>query len=349
MPSNGSSPATTNPPTSIMAKSAKTSRKAVQWLDDHMNSQAQNSSSPPHERYLDEQGIDPLAFNELTSALERHQSQSQSQSQLQNTPMTRIHYFPPRPETRGGKPVSLSIQTNVSNPNAKSTTNPGPISLDKQLSTSTGNTTSSPDQNTTGESSPTSATRLRHGGSEQLDDGDHEQQYGPASALTNGTHTVPGETFIDPEESAGLPGVDLEGMAKRRATMIVRAHTRGRVGGIGGMAGLSSGNTTEDEGDTTDDSLLRRIRDKDEVGEARSKGRGRGRGREGDKEGGGITSFLSSFRLRRASKNDTSTNSQSGRPHMSSTTPAHPTKSNLEITGLLPHPLAMENENLLLL
>ncbi|KAF5341379.1 hypothetical protein D9758_012260 [Tetrapyrgos nigripes] len=332
MPSNGSSPATTNPPTSIMAKSAKTSRKAVQWLDDHMNSQAQNSSSPPHERYLDEQGIDPLAFNELTSALERHQSQSQSQSQLQNTPMTRIHYFPPRPETRGGKPVSLSIQTNVSNPNAKSTTNPGPISLDKQLSTSTGNTTSSPDQNTTGESSPTSATRLRHGGSgivsEPLlrrlsssrrrhrspDDGDHEQQYGPASALTNGTHTVPGETFIDPEESAGLPGVDLEGMAKRRATMIVRAHTRGRVGGIGGMAGLSSGNTTEDEGDTTDDSLLRRIRDKDEVGEARSKGRGRGRGREGDKEGGGITSFLSSFRLRRASKNDTSTNSQSGLP-----------------------------------
>ncbi|KAJ7760897.1 DUF1212-domain-containing protein [Mycena maculata] len=57
----------------------KTPRK-VQWLDT-----TQEEEGSIHA--LDEQGIDPNAFETLTTALERHQA----------TPVTRIHYFPPRP------------------------------------------------------------------------------------------------------------------------------------------------------------------------------------------------------------------------------------------------------------
>ncbi|KAJ7127890.1 hypothetical protein C8R44DRAFT_830322 [Mycena epipterygia] len=59
----------------------KTPRK-VQWMDTHEEGPEDSTHA------LDERGIDPNAFETLTTALERHQS---------TTPVPRIHYFPPRP------------------------------------------------------------------------------------------------------------------------------------------------------------------------------------------------------------------------------------------------------------
>ncbi|KAJ7843969.1 hypothetical protein B0H13DRAFT_131525 [Mycena leptocephala] len=66
------------------ASGSKTPRK-VQWMDTHEEGPEDSTHA------LDEHGKDPNAFENLTTALERHQSTSPS--------APRIHYFPPRPAT----------------------------------------------------------------------------------------------------------------------------------------------------------------------------------------------------------------------------------------------------------
>lgn len=46
-------------------------------------------------------------------------------------------------------------------------------------------------------------------------------------------HEVPGENFIDPNETAGLPGTDVERYSQIQAEKVVRAHKRGLFGALG--------------------------------------------------------------------------------------------------------------------
>ncbi|KAJ7687848.1 hypothetical protein B0H17DRAFT_939029, partial [Mycena rosella] len=68
----------------------KTPRK-VQWLDTHDEGPEESTHA------LDEHGIDPNAFETLTTALERHRSTTPVPPAAATTP--RIHYFPPLPAT----------------------------------------------------------------------------------------------------------------------------------------------------------------------------------------------------------------------------------------------------------
>ncbi|KAH9847729.1 DUF1212-domain-containing protein [Lenzites betulinus] len=47
-------------------------------------------------------------------------------------------------------------------------------------------------------------------------------------------HDVPGENFIDRNETAGLPGVDIEEYSQQQAKKVVRAHKYGFLKGLGG-------------------------------------------------------------------------------------------------------------------
>lgn len=51
-----------------------------------------------------------------------------------------------------------------------------------------------------------------------------------ASTPPEPTHDLPGENFIDPAETAGLPGTDVDKYAQHHATAVVNAHKRGLFG-----------------------------------------------------------------------------------------------------------------------
>lgn len=63
-----------------------------------------------------------------------------------------------------------------------------------------------------------------------------EQSLPTSPELTPQTspHEVPGENFIDRNETAGLPGVNLEEYSQEQAKKVVRAHRYGFLRGLGG-------------------------------------------------------------------------------------------------------------------
>lgn len=52
----------------------------------------------------------------------------------------------------------------------------------------------------------------------------------PPALEHTATHTIPGETYIDKDETAGLPGTDIEAFSQERAAQVVQAHKHGLFG-----------------------------------------------------------------------------------------------------------------------
>ncbi|KAF8962896.1 hypothetical protein BDZ97DRAFT_1920221 [Flammula alnicola] len=82
--------------TSSRTPGSRTPRK-VQWLNDQSRGSTHSREGSTH--MLDERGLDPEAFKELTEKLERHS---------RGTPLTNIHYYPPR---QSGSPSSENQPT----------------------------------------------------------------------------------------------------------------------------------------------------------------------------------------------------------------------------------------------
>ncbi|KAJ8078940.1 pheromone-regulated protein prm10 [Marasmius tenuissimus] len=203
-------------------RSSGGARKVVQWLDDHLNSQSQPSSSRHH--VLDERGRDPKAFNSLTSALERHKSQQlPSRSTTDANPVLNdnetetkrrpslIHYFPPR---RNRSIPRINTQS---------------------LSPESHNRYSSASPPTTSTNSPPTFPNSP------------VNRADPPRPIE-----VPGQ-FIEPNERAGLPGTtNPEAFAEREAANIVRAHTTRRKGFFRGFRSGNRHSKSKPSGDPTD-------------------------------------------------------------------------------------------------
>lgn len=181
----------------------KTPRK-VQWLDENTPSAPGRATDSTHA--LDEHGLDPSAFETLTDALERHQSLSQVPKQnniLQEQPTgpppgPRVHYFPPRPQ-------SLQIATE-----------PTPYQRDhapRDYAAPSGHS------HTLSNATTATTTTL-------------DSDISPSEPVLSPVHDVP-NAYIDPNESAGLPGTGaLDDYSKAQASRVVRAHTSRHMGGF---------------------------------------------------------------------------------------------------------------------
>ncbi|KAJ8591273.1 hypothetical protein M405DRAFT_840658 [Rhizopogon salebrosus TDB-379] len=178
--------------------------RRVQWASsDHVHSPPSEPASP---HALDEMAKDPNAFETLKDALERHRSSSQSGSP-HPTAVTQ-----PQVPTRTHPSTNNNMQpSTIHPPDGISMSNPPPLRHSYPPS--------SPSS-----SAPTSPTSS-------------------APFLPHRTYAVPGEAFIDPLESAGLPlssrqasgdsemtgdghAGRVEHLAVREAAGVVRAHTK---------------------------------------------------------------------------------------------------------------------------
>ncbi|OJA16337.1 hypothetical protein AZE42_06584 [Rhizopogon vesiculosus] len=215
-------------PVSIMSSTppnpgARTPRR-VQWASsDHVHSPPSEPTSP---HALDEMAQDPNAFETLKDALERHSSSS-THSRTASPYSAAV--------TRPQVPTLPSISTNYNLNMQPSTTNtPNGVSMYNQRDTYPPSTASS------SVPSPSSS----------------------APFLPHRTYAVPGEAFIDPLESAGLPlssrqvsgdsempadghAGRVERLAAREAAGVVRAHTK-RWGMLRRRGHRSKSRTTAD-------------------------------------------------------------------------------------------------------
>ena len=105
--------------------------------------------------------------------------------------------------------------------------------------------------------------RLRRLASSNASPSDVESQPSSPPQEYLGTHNVPGEAYIDENETVGLPGTtNLEAYARQRAAQVVQAHKRGffsrlrhrkkKVKKAKKARGYASDAETETEGETTD-------------------------------------------------------------------------------------------------
>ncbi|KAH9895599.1 DUF1212-domain-containing protein [Cubamyces lactineus] len=68
---------------------------------------------------------------------------------------------------------------------------------------------------------------------------------GPEVQEVQGTHEVPGENFIDPHETAGLPGTNIEDYSRKQAQRVVSVHKNGFLRGLIGGGRHKRSRSTE--------------------------------------------------------------------------------------------------------
>ncbi|KAF7980996.1 hypothetical protein HWV62_35818 [Athelia sp. TMB] len=218
------------PPPPPRASGAKTPRK-VQWaLADATHA-------------LDEHGLDPNAFETLTHALERHRSSATDLPLPAPAPAAVPVPVVAVPEQAlrnpHARPAPVNFGSDSSSPfgvahardYARSRT-PPPINTHSHSHTRT-NSDSYSSPGTTAPSSPSTPGSPTDGG--------------------EGGHAVPGESYIDADEAAGLPGTaDMERFASARARTVVRAHTGKRGWGFAGRRKEKEKTKTKGNGEKGD-------------------------------------------------------------------------------------------------
>ncbi|KAF7985473.1 hypothetical protein HWV62_5241 [Athelia sp. TMB] len=205
------------------ASGAKTPRK-VQWaLADATHA-------------LDEHGLDPNAFETLTHALERHRSSA-----------TDLPLPAPAPAPAAVPvPVVAVPEQALRNPHAR----PAPVNFGSDSSSPFGvahardyaRTPPPIDTHTHSRSHSHNHNHTRTNSDSYSSPGTTAPSSpsipGSPTDAGGGGHAVPGESYIDADEAAGLPGTaDMERFASARARTVVRAHTGKRGWGGGVFAG----------------------------------------------------------------------------------------------------------------
>lgn len=177
---------------------ARTPRK-IQWLDENGPEVDANSRGSREQTHLlDEQGLDPEGFKQLTEALEQHRD-----ARLKTS--SKVHYYTPRTPR---SPASSSPSGNASDDEGSQDGQaPAPNSSLSQHS---------------------QKPNIEHSYPPKVSRNIYEE-----TPSQTPTHDVP-DNYIDPFEDSGLPGTkDLHAYSQKRATKVVQGHLRSIRGAPG--------------------------------------------------------------------------------------------------------------------